>query len=73
MSTKNIQTLLDILYQGNSLSREQTAELFGALIRGEMSETAMAGMLVALKMRGETIDEISGAADAMRAAAKYFP
>lgn len=73
MITVDLQPLLDILYQGNSLSRAQTAELFGALIRGEMSETAMAGMLVALKMRGETIEEISGAADAMRAAAKPFP
>jgi len=73
MSTNPIQPLLDILYQGKSLSREQTFEIFSALIRGEMSEAAMAGMLVALKMRGETIDEISGAADAMRAAAKAFP
>ncbi|MBU1392599.1 MAG: anthranilate phosphoribosyltransferase [Gammaproteobacteria bacterium] len=73
MSTNPIQPLLDILYQGKNLSREQTFEIFSALIRGEMSEAAMAGMLVALKMRGETIDEISGAADAMRAAAKAFP
>lgn len=73
MSTNPIQPLLDVLYQGKSLSREQTFEIFSALIRGEMSEAAMAGMLVALKMRGETIDEISGAADAMRAAAKAFP
>ncbi|EGT3626399.1 anthranilate phosphoribosyltransferase [Morganella morganii] len=73
MSTNPIQPLLDILYQGKSLSREQTFEIFSALIRGEMSEATIAGMLVALKMRGETIDEISGAADAMRAAAKAFP
>lgn len=73
MSTNPIQPLLDLLYQGQSLSREQTFEIFSALIRGEMSEATMAGMLVALKMRGETIDEISGAADAMRAAAKTFP
>lgn len=73
MSTNNIQPLLDVLYQGQSLSREQAFEIFSALIRGEMSEATMAGMLVALKMRGETIDEISGAADAMRAAAKTFP
>lgn len=73
MSTNHIQPLLDLLYQGKSLSREQAFEIFSALIRGEMSEATMAGMLVALKMRGETIDEISGAADAMRAAAKTFP
>ena len=73
MSTNHIQPLLDLLYQGQSLSREQAFEIFSALIRGEMSEATMAGMLVALKMRGETIDEISGAADAMRAAAKTFP
>lgn len=73
MSCDTVQPLLDILFQGKALTREQTANLFSALIRGEMSEAAMAGMLIALKVRGETIAEISGAADAMRAAATPFP
>ncbi len=68
-----LQPLLDSLYQGNALTREQSAQLFSAIVEGEMDPVAMAGMLVALKMRGETIEEITGAADALRQAAKPFP
>ncbi|PMG42021.1 anthranilate phosphoribosyltransferase [Shewanella sp. 10N.286.52.B9] len=68
-----LQPLLDSLYQGNALTRGQSAQLFSAIVAGEMDPVAMAGMLVALKMRGETIDEITGAADALRRAAKPFP
>ncbi|WP_119969715.1 anthranilate phosphoribosyltransferase [Shewanella japonica] len=68
-----LQPLLDSLYQGNALTREQSAQLFSAIVEGEMDPVAMAGMLVALKMRGETIEEITGAADALRQAAKAFP
>ena len=68
-----LQPLLDSLYLGNALTREQSAQLFSAIVAGEMDPVAMAGMLVALKMRGETIDEITGAADALRQAAKPFP
>ena len=66
MNATSIQPLLDILFQGKALTREQTASLFSTLIQGEMNEAVMAAMLMALKIRGETIAEISGAADAMR-------
>lgn len=69
----DLQPLLDALYLGESLSRSQAKMLFSRIIEGEMNQVTMAGMLVAMKMRGETIDEISGAADALRAAAKPFP
>lgn len=68
-----LQPMLDKLYSGQSASRAEAKSLVSAIIQGEMSEVAMAGMLVAMKMRGETIEEISGAADALRAAAKAFP
>jgi len=71
-STENAQ-LLESLYRGESLSRQDAKTLFSTIIQGEMNQITMAGMLVAMKMRGETIDEISGAADALRAAAKPFP
>jgi anthranilate phosphoribosyltransferase len=73
MSLTSIQPLLEQLFQGNSLSRSQASQLFTCVIQGQMSEAAMAGMLIALKMRGETIEEISGAADALLGAAKPFP
>ncbi|WP_028773026.1 anthranilate phosphoribosyltransferase [Shewanella waksmanii] len=67
------QAILEQLFAGNSVSREQAKQLFTTIVQGEMSEVTMAGMLIAMKMRGETIDEISGAADALREAAKPFP
>jgi anthranilate phosphoribosyltransferase len=73
MPTESMQTLFDSLYQGNALTRQQSASLFASIVAGEMDPVTMAGMLVALKMRGETIDEITGAADALRQAAKAFP
>ncbi|NKF50294.1 anthranilate phosphoribosyltransferase [Shewanella sp. WXL01] len=68
-----LQPLLDTLYKGNALTVEQSQQLFSAIIAGEMEPIAMAGMLTALKMRGETVAEITGAANAMRSAAKPFP
>ncbi|WP_299807667.1 anthranilate phosphoribosyltransferase [uncultured Shewanella sp.] len=70
---KPTAALIETLYQGESLTRAEAKSLFSQIIQGEMNEVTMAGMLVAMKMRGETIDEISGAADALRAAAKAFP
>ncbi|QIR14205.1 anthranilate phosphoribosyltransferase [Shewanella aestuarii] len=73
MTNEPTQVLLDTLYQGNPLTRQQSASLFADIVGGNMDPIAMAGMLIALKMRGETIDEIAGAADALRQAAKAFP
>ena len=70
---KPTAALIETLYQGDNLTRVEAKALFSQIIQGEMNEVTMAGMLVAMKMRGETIDEISGAADALRAAAKDFP
>ena len=69
----DLQPLIDKLYRGENVSRSEAKQLVSCIINGEMSEVAMAGMLVAMKMRGETIDEISGAADALISAAKAFP
>jgi anthranilate phosphoribosyltransferase len=54
------------LVAGESLSREETEELFGALMDGLVSEPIKAALLVALRMKGEAVAEISGAASAMR-------
>lgn len=54
------------LVAGESLSREETEELFGALMDGQVSEPIKAALLVALRMKGEAVAEISGAAAAMR-------
>jgi hypothetical protein len=60
--------ILPLLYAGAPLDRDQAETLFGALVRGALDEPAIAAMLVALKVRGETVEELIGAARALRAA-----
>lgn len=67
------QQLLAQLYQGKSLTRHQSHTLFSDIINGTMDSIVITALLIALKVKGETIEEISGAADALRAAAKLFP
>lgn len=49
------------------LSREQAAAAFEILMTGEATPSQVGGLLMALRTRGETVDEITGAAAAMRA------
>jgi anthranilate phosphoribosyltransferase len=58
--------LLRRLIAGASLSADESAEVIGAIMDGELSPSQSAGLLVALAARGETIEEITGAARAMR-------
>lgn len=51
---------------GESLSREETEDLFGQLMDGLVSDPMKAALLVALRMKGEAVSEIAGAAAAMR-------
>lgn len=59
--------LFQELVRGGSLSREQTRTLFDSLMEGAIEPPLIAGLLTALAMKGETVDEIVGAAEAMRA------
>jgi anthranilate phosphoribosyltransferase len=54
------------LAAGESLGREEAEALFEKLIDGEVSEPMKAALLVALRMKGEAVHEIAGAAAAMR-------
>jgi anthranilate phosphoribosyltransferase len=58
--------LLRRLIAGARLSQAESAELIGAIMDGELSPSQGAGLLVALAVRGEDVDEIAGAARAMR-------
>ncbi|GHV39664.1 anthranilate phosphoribosyltransferase [Synergistales bacterium] len=61
------------LLAGEKLAKEESAALFDAVIRGEMSDVEITALLVALKLRGETAEEIAGAAQALREGAREFP
>jgi anthranilate phosphoribosyltransferase len=65
--------LLSKLLTGGRLDREESRMLFDAVIRGEVSDVEIAALLVALKLRGETAEEIAGAAQALREGAREFP
>lgn len=55
------------------LSAAETERLFRAIVDGAMPAPTLAAVLAALKLRGETPEEIAGAATALRAAATPFP
>ena len=53
---------------GASLTQDDAKALFDAIMRGDATPAQIAAVLVGLKAKGETVDEIAGAALAMRAA-----
>jgi len=52
---------------GRDLTRAQAHEAMDSIMRGEATPAQIAGFLVALRAKGETVDEITGCAEAMRA------
>lgn len=61
------------LAEGVGLSREEARALFSQVVSGELPEPLMAAAFVALRLKGETAEELTGAALALRAAALEFP
>jgi anthranilate phosphoribosyltransferase len=61
-----IRVALERLVDGHDLSRGDARSVMAAVMDGETSPTQIAGLLVALRAKGETADEIAGFADAMR-------
>lgn len=57
---------LDILAGGGTLSREEAAEAMHLMLRGEAEPEEVAGLLMGLRARGETIDELVGFTRVMR-------
>src|SRR5712691_7870081 len=61
-----IQELLGPLLERRDLTREQAHDAMNEIMRGEATQAQIAGFLVALRAKGETADEITGCAEAMR-------
>jgi anthranilate phosphoribosyltransferase len=62
-----IQAALARVLDGHHLRREEAREVMEQIMRGEATPAQMGGFLVALRLKGETADEIAGCAEAMRA------
>ena len=65
MLVRAIQKAID----GVDLTRDEARGAMQAIMGGEATPSQVAGYLVALRMKGETVDEITGSAEAMREAA----
>ena len=57
---------LQKLIDGNNLDRDEVVAAFDLIMSGELTPAQVAGFLVAMRMKGETIEEITGAASSMR-------
>ncbi len=64
-----IDALCKIANHRYSLSREESRAVMGELLAGKATDAQVAALLVALHMKGETVEEIVGFAEAIRAAA----
>ena len=69
MSGADFKTLLARLAAGERLSETDSAAAFDAMMSGDATPSQMGAFLMALRMRGETVEEITGAARTMRAKA----
>ncbi|HHF6633991.1 TPA: anthranilate phosphoribosyltransferase [Haemophilus influenzae] len=67
------EQLLEQLYNGQILNKAESAVIFNAIMQGELNNEQIAAMLIALKVRGVSIDELSGAVSASLQNAKAFP
>ena len=66
MDTRAVNATLMSVFNGRSIDSMMSEKIFEHLFTGNLSEIELAGMLMAMKLRGETPDEISGAARSMR-------
>ena len=64
--------LLGLLADGGTLSEENAQDFFAACLRGEPTAAQVAAAITAMRMRGETLGEVTACARAMRKAAIHI-
>lgn len=62
-----LKPLIARVANGESLNRDEARQAFDILMSGEATPSQIGGFLMALRVRGETVDEIVGAVSSMRA------
>src|SRR5262245_33428749 len=61
-----LKALIGKVATGDALKRDEAAAAFDLMMSGEATPSQMGGLLMALRVRGETVEEITGAVSAMR-------
>jgi anthranilate phosphoribosyltransferase len=64
---------IDALASRRDLSSDEAAEVLAEIMHGEVSETQIGAFLIALRTKGETVDELAGLARTMRELAAQVP
>ena len=62
----DLKAIIAKVANGAALSREEARGAFDIMMSGEATPSQIGGFLMALRVRGETVDEITGAAEVMR-------
>jgi len=69
--------ILDALHRlanhNESLGRDEARDVMAEVLTGQCTDAQIAALLIALRMKGETVEEIVGFAEAIRAAAAPLP
>lgn len=61
-----IKMMLDKLVTGTSLSLEEAGQVMNEIMKGNVNHSLLAGLLIALKVKGESAEEVAGFAITMR-------
>ena len=64
--SEHVRTALAAVVDGRMLTLDEARAAMGAVMDGEATPSQLAALLVALRMRGETVNELAGFAAAMR-------
>ena len=63
----DIQSALAQIAEGHDLSQADTRDVFQQVMSGEATPAQIGGLLMGMRIKGETSQEIAGAAETMRA------
>jgi anthranilate phosphoribosyltransferase len=64
---ERLRALISKVATGATMTRDEAAHVFDKMMSGEATPAQMGGLLMALRLRGETVEEITGAVTTMRA------
>ncbi len=68
-----VREVLNRLVEKKNLTRDETYRLFSSIMEGELTDVQIAGILVALRSKGETVEEIAGATEVLREKSRKVP
>lgn len=61
-----VKDILEKVIQGQDLSHQEMSQLMTQLMQGQLNTSQIAALMVALRMKGESVDEVTAAAEIMR-------